>query len=384
MVIEARDNIEQVIWWETKSGTTNIWFDNWTKLGALHYVLPDIPVDESMEDVKDLIGGNEWNVSRLQQLFPADVVEYILEDLELREISDQWDKPWWMMTSTGKFTVSSAWDLLRQRGHVSEDYKNIWLKGLPFKISFCLWRLWKFKLPVDEVLETIGINIVSRCYCCIEPRQEILDHLFLKGDFATTVWNWFSSAAGILMNCCQVKHAVKLWWNAKCHYKLRPIQKAVPAIILWQIWKIRFSSVHNRPPKWPDIIDYFESFTHVIRTPIVKWQLPARGWFKCNTDARHTITDGNNLIAEALAIKKGVDYYISHQLVPLVVETDSLAMKMFISGTWEVPWSITLVVQEINRIRKGHMVNVEHIYREGNGLADFLTNYVFYFATQEL
>ncbi|XP_060170520.1 uncharacterized protein LOC132601457 [Lycium barbarum] len=366
LVLEARENIEQLIWWETKNGTSNIWFDNWTKLSALHYVLPDIQIDESIEDVKDLIGGNEWNVSRLQQLLPADVVEYILEELELREISEQ-------------FLVHGT----------------------------CLDKeimLWKFKLPVDEVLATIGINIVSRCCCCIERRHETIDHMFLIGDFAKTVWNWFSSAAGILMNCCQIwkwRNTRLLGGNMSMYKVLHESNQNIHLLR-----RIRFPSMQNIPDKWPDFIDYFESFRPVIRTLVVKWQLPAKGWFKCNTGgaargnsgpsyiafcdrneegnliytAGQTIANGNILIAEALAIKKGVDYCISHQLVPLVVETDSLAMKMFISGTWEVPWSITLVVQEINRLMRGNMVIVEHIYREGNGLADILTNYVFDFA----
>ncbi|XP_060200458.1 uncharacterized protein LOC132628710 [Lycium barbarum] len=50
IMLEARDSIEQEIWWETKSGTANVWFYNWTRLGALYYTLPDQDVDESVED----------------------------------------------------------------------------------------------------------------------------------------------------------------------------------------------------------------------------------------------------------------------------------------------------------------------------------------------
>ncbi|XP_060190705.1 uncharacterized protein LOC132619966 [Lycium barbarum] len=53
MMLDARDNIEQEIWWEIRSGTANVWYDNWTKIGALYYVLNEI--DESVEDVKELM-----------------------------------------------------------------------------------------------------------------------------------------------------------------------------------------------------------------------------------------------------------------------------------------------------------------------------------------
>ncbi|XP_059292439.1 uncharacterized protein LOC132045882 [Lycium ferocissimum] len=65
MMLEARDSIEQEIWWETKSGTANVWFDNWTRLGALYYTLPDQDIDESVEDVSVLLDGNDWNVHKL-------------------------------------------------------------------------------------------------------------------------------------------------------------------------------------------------------------------------------------------------------------------------------------------------------------------------------
>lgn len=46
-MLEARDEIEQEIWWEPTTSSSNIWFDNWTKLGALYHVVdPDFPVRE--------------------------------------------------------------------------------------------------------------------------------------------------------------------------------------------------------------------------------------------------------------------------------------------------------------------------------------------------
>ncbi|XP_059284804.1 uncharacterized protein LOC132038098 [Lycium ferocissimum] len=360
------------------------------KGGALYYTLPDQVIDESVEDVSELLDGNDWNFHKLQQLLPGEIVNHIQEELLMKESSTLWDKAWWMMTSSGKFTVSSAWNLLRQKGHISTVYKQLWIKGVPFKISFFLWRLWKFKLPVDEVLASIGIN---------------------------------------------VKQVVQIWWNTNCHYKLKPIIKAVPGMIMWKIWKWRNTKLHggsmsmhrviheisqnihllckvrypvwqNIPHKWLDIIDYFEQFRPSLKCTIVTWRVPASGWYKCNSDgasrgnpgpssvafcirddngdlvyaAAQKIADGNNLVAEAVAIKQGIKYCMDHQLYPLLVETDSLAMKMFIRGTWEVPWCISMILKDINRLIRGQIVEVEHIYRKGNCLEDFLANYVFDFA----
>ncbi|XP_060183099.1 uncharacterized protein LOC132613057 [Lycium barbarum] len=366
MVLEARDKLEQQIWWETKIGTSNVWFDNWTKLGALYYVLPShFNIDERVEDVKELLDRNGWDSNKLHQLLQKDIVNHIQEELVLKEIS-------------------SAWNLLIQKETASEIYKQMWIKGVPFKTSFFLWRLWKFKIPVDEVLAIIGINVVSRCCCCRNSQQETIDHLFLNGE---------------------VKQAVQIWWNAHYHYKLKAIFKAAPSMIIWKIWKwrntklhggsmsthkviheihqnifllcrVRYRSLQNIPHKWHDIIDYFEKFRPVLKCITVKWELPAKGWFKCNSDgasrenpgpnvmafcvrndhgdlvyaAGQQIAYGNNLIAEVIAIRQGIEYYIAHQLYPLLVKTNSLAMKMFLRGVWEVPWCIS--TQQFNSFQE--------------------------------
>ncbi|KAH0755906.1 hypothetical protein KY290_026176 [Solanum tuberosum] len=50
-----------------------------------------------------------------------------------------------MLNPSGKFTVKSAWEILRQPGDVLGDYKKLWIKGMPFKVSFLVWRtvVWK-------------------------------------------------------------------------------------------------------------------------------------------------------------------------------------------------------------------------------------------------
>ncbi|XP_060190654.1 uncharacterized protein LOC132619919 [Lycium barbarum] len=85
-MIEDRDNIEQEIWWEPRSGTANVWFDNLTKPGALYHIIPDdFVIDEGVQDVKELMLQVGWNIGKLQQLFPMDIVDHILEELHFHE-----------------------------------------------------------------------------------------------------------------------------------------------------------------------------------------------------------------------------------------------------------------------------------------------------------
>ncbi|XP_060182743.1 uncharacterized protein LOC132612645 [Lycium barbarum] len=379
MMLEARDNIEQEIWWEPKIGSSNIWFDNWTKLGALSYVVPQSwQINEQAEDVSELMTDGRWNISKLMQLFPEDIVQHIIQEIDIKYASNEWDRPWWMMTSSGKFT---------------------------------------FKVPIDEVVASIGIPLVSKCCCCHNAQMETMNHLFLCGDLAT-----------------KVKHAIRSWWEAKCHFKMKSIFKAVPAFVVWQIWKWRNNRLHggtmnlnivlydinmnihmlckiqfpglNIPTTWQHIVQFFEEYKPTVICRLIKWRRPVSGVFKCNTDgaakgnpgpssaafcirndvgdlvyaAAKTLTDGTNIVAEAEAIRMGMRYCVEKHLFPLIIETDSMSMKMILKEEWKVPWSISILVDDIKRMMEDQTVAVEHIHREGNGLADFLTNLVFNFA----
>ncbi|XP_070039154.1 uncharacterized protein [Nicotiana tomentosiformis] len=61
----------------------------------------------------------------------------------LQSSEGYWDRPYRMSTPSGKFSVSSAWHILRHRANPNQEFKLMWIKGFPFKISFFLWRLWR-------------------------------------------------------------------------------------------------------------------------------------------------------------------------------------------------------------------------------------------------
>ncbi|XP_060210633.1 uncharacterized protein LOC132637582 [Lycium barbarum] len=320
-MLEARESIEQEIWWEPKSGSSNIWFDNWTKLGTLSYVVPQSwHINEHAEDVSELMTYGRWNVNKLMQMFPKDIVQHILQEIDIKCASNEWDRPWWMITSTGKFTI------------------------------------------------------------------EIINHLFLCGDLAAKVWRYFNMGAGLSLNYVQVKHAIRSWWEAKCHFKIKTIYKAVPAFIVWQIWKWRNNRLHggimnlnrvlydinmnihmlckvqfpgmNIPTIWHQIVQFFEEYKPTVIYKIITWRRPAYGVYKCNTDgaakgnpgpssaafcirkeegdlvyaASKMLTDGTNIVAGAEAIRMGLSHCVEKQLFPLIIETDCMTMKMILNA----------------------------------------------------
>ncbi|XP_060182325.1 uncharacterized protein LOC132611987 [Lycium barbarum] len=358
-MIEARDQVDQQRWWEPRNGSCDVREDNWTKIGSLKQVIPpDFQIDTSIEEVSHFMNAEGWDVQKLHDKQPR-----------------------------------SAWNLLRKKAQTSVHFSKLWFKGVLFKISFFLWRLWKFKIPVDDVLKRMNISIVSRCRCCLNPHQEeTVQHLFLTGEFAAEIWQYYNAAVGIIMPRIQIHQTIVQWWYMQGPTKLNLVMQAAPAFICWQLWKRRNTIMHGGKMNKLKVINGINYNLQQL--------------FKCNTDGAsrgnpglssaafcirdevgnliyagvRRISDTTNITAESIAILDGIEFCIKNDLVPVMIESDYLSMINIIQGIWEIPWKISMEVKKINFWRNKGQVQFAHILREGNALADFLANLVFDFA----
>lgn len=108
-MLEARDAIEQEIWREPTMGSSNIWFDNWSRLGASYYVVyVDFPINEK-GDIEKLMTEDKWNSQKLESVLPSDITQHIMDNIIINQNASPWDLPWWLPTTNGKFSVSSAY-----------------------------------------------------------------------------------------------------------------------------------------------------------------------------------------------------------------------------------------------------------------------------------
>ncbi|XP_060194976.1 uncharacterized protein LOC132624175 [Lycium barbarum] len=266
VILEARDNIEHEIWWEPRSGTTNVWFDNWTKLGALYHIVPDdFVIDNGVQDVKEHMLQEVKDIGRLKKLFPMDFIVHILEELHFHEPTEEWDRARWMMTPSDKFTIGIAGELIRRKATKVQNYSKSYSNGY---------------------------HVVD---------MEVEEYSFT-------------------------------WWG----------------------------DVHH------------QTDVSIVAQPTKM--------HSSNPAIARRISDGSNIVAEPMALQEGLKYCVAHSLLPVVMETDSMTMKMILAGQWEAPWCISLIINDISRLMRDKEVKVYHVLREGTGLADFLTNGVFDFA----
>ncbi|XP_049370570.1 uncharacterized protein LOC125835476 [Solanum verrucosum] len=150
-----REEVEHEIWWQNKAGNSSFWFDNWTKQGALYHI-EDTAKEEEVE-VKEFEG---WDMEKLLQNLSLEMTDHIMENISPPNILFGNDVAWWMANAQGRFTVKSAWQIMRNKHENRRDYELIWNKRLPFKINFFLWRVWKRRIATDDNLKKMRINSV--------------------------------------------------------------------------------------------------------------------------------------------------------------------------------------------------------------------------------
>ncbi|XP_019256312.1 PREDICTED: uncharacterized protein LOC109234702 [Nicotiana attenuata] len=172
----------------------------------------------------------------------------------------------------------------------------MWIKGLPFKISFLLWRLWRWKIASDDMWRRQGKMVMSRCWCC--QQEESIEHIFVTSPTASKLWNLFMGAAGITVPLIQLKQ-LPFHGLYKCNTD--------------------GASKGNPGPS---------SLGFCVRND------------KGDVVSARAVDLGvtTNVVAEAKAILQGLEYRVEHDLHPLILETDSLVIKKVIEGEWDPTW----------------------------------------------
>lgn len=88
----------------------------------------------------------------------------------------------------------------------------MWIKGVQYKIAFIMLLLWKFKIPVDDIIRRLGIKGPSQCRCCDRSQHETLSHVFLKSYSGNSTWSYLCSFTGLNIEGLQLREVIMLWW----------------------------------------------------------------------------------------------------------------------------------------------------------------------------
>lgn len=176
-VPKVMDNVQIVL----RSKNSFFWFDRWLASGPLATQITDIT--NQRVHIRECWLEHEWNVELLKEL----VGESITAEIVQNRVSErnELDICVWKPSSNGKFTMTTAWEVTREKGVILPWHNWLWNKDLPKKISMCNWRAWFQSLAVDERVKNKGIALALACDCCSNPAMESIDHVLSTSQVAS-------------------------------------------------------------------------------------------------------------------------------------------------------------------------------------------------------
>lgn len=252
-------------------GSSFFWYSNWHPAGPL-IPISQSPIAPALTLQQACMDGC-WQT----HLFEDDLLPDFFQQLISQEVffSDSVDVEVWGPTQSGLFSVASAYSIVRHRQQQHADLLGFWRPEIPLKLSIFMWRLTNMLLPFDEILETMGFHLPSKCPFC--PSTDSINHFFLECSYAHQIWVHFMDILGVplpsdLWDCFHV-----CWTLAP---PLLPFARLLPTAICWTLWKYRNSKLYEeRAPTGPALLmDVFGQLNQI--TQIRPLHLTFQAWRK--------------------------------------------------------------------------------------------------------
>ncbi|XP_060170788.1 uncharacterized protein LOC132601740 [Lycium barbarum] len=422
--------VEQHILWKVGRGNLSFWYDNWTNFGPLCSSLPD-DAEYDNTRVCEVLRNGEW-VWAVLRIPPPDAVKNLVNSVHIILNQELDDTAVWTPSTNGKFSVSSAWECLRQRNEVTAFDKSIWHKDVPFKKTFMTWRAAHNRVATVDNIGKFGIDLSTTCFCCPEPSmtpgEEDCEHLFYRGQFAQKLWSIFAGRIGIPFTGLNLRTMLSYCWKFKNKNSIASyVCKIMAPIIIWELWRSRCASKFgNEKPAvlrskslitfnivqimkahfkgvavgntWEDICKLFDLKLVELCYKRVIWMKPPIPFVKVNSDGScinsncggggvvryYTgktlmayslpLGQGNSNWAEAHALLFGLQWCIEQGMSFIMGETDSLLIQKCTQGDWTVPWRISETISKIQTLIQGRGITIQHCFREANQVADKLAS----------
>lgn len=336
----------------------------------------------------------------------------------------------WQSSIDGSLSFKNAYN------HFSPPSKlqwtnNLWSSFILPRFSTLLWRVLHNKLPTQTALQVRGHQLASRCEIC-GSNIESANHLFIQCPFANLLWNWLFDTFALHFR--QFHDAMSLWLYAnKCDMSSQTFHLWIFGIqcCFYIIWKARNQSIfHNVRPIISKWLHYLKSRIHDISSVApgnmhnsvadlailkslgvpghpckapkvleVYWLPPPPGWIKLNTDGLSNSTtaatggvfrNSRGLVlgcfcmsigqhtafyAEMLALIQGLTMAKKKGWTKLWIELDSSSViQCLLNSSYKPPWTLHSQWLTCKDFLSSSQFYASHIYREGNQVADKLSN----------
>jgi ribonuclease HI len=407
-------------WSVGKGNKINFWtdkcIDGSVRISDYANDIPDTAGNWKVQDVATAHGS--WNFDMINNLVPASIVKK-MHAIVLPHVTHDEDTQLWPGSSTGRFTVASAYQLIATNTveNVDNKWSQIWKLETIERVRVFIWQMAHDRLLTNSRLARWHLGGPD-CHSCVHFEETLL-HVLRDCPVAVNIWNhllprhdkgqfflvslhdWISFN---LVNKFGHSHG-NSWnaiWATTCH-------------LLWQ-W--RNKCVHDpefvyphRP--WVLALDYVAEYKRNMRGDSqgcsdrhkqeinVSWNAPPLGWHALDTDgaAKHSdrtagcggivrnntgawvegfakaLGDTTAYMAELWGVFEGLVLARRLGVAKLEVRIDSAVIAQNLHDRKEGSiMGITLMKMIYKILEDFQEVRIINVFHEANRCADMLAN----------
>jgi ribonuclease HI len=376
----------------------------------------EIPADWRDAKVADLVDEEgQWRVDDLHWL-PSQIRDNIRGVVPPAANMGK-DVCLWPGNSNGKFTVSSAYELMCMEGEEDDSQREVWINVWKLevheRVRCFIWVARHGRILTNKLKHNMRLGEPFCSHCTLQV--ESILHVLRDCPLARVVWIHL-----VPMNLRQnfFDMELKQWFDTNCSNEMEDSNNirwnAIWAMACHNLWQWRNKEHHDdnvvRPPEiWNQIrkmaLDYKQAKrdanTMVQRFPsqrLVYWTPPQPGWVKLNTDGssrKHgragcgglirgvdkewlggfvkNIGSCAALVAELWGVLEGLKFARSKGFNKVEVSVDSMAVINSVKKGNGGSATGCRLVQRIRQLMElDWEVNLSHGYREANRCANGL------------
>lgn len=393
-------------------GESSLWYVDWTKLGPLCHMVPFVNISDSELQLRDVYDNGIWNLQGLSTMLSPALIETIQTVPAPMTLDPRLPDTWtWKHAAQGHYTCSNGyyWLLNQHRNwDVNINMRWIWRLKVPAKVQHFIWLCLHNALPTNARRHHCNMVASSSCTRCSSPMEDLL-HCLRECPHSKEVWlrlgmgahpNFFSQAET----------------NSWIYDMIHSTSMYIFIAGLWQVWCWRNNMIFEEQP-WrihevlrkvyvshDEFLDYFlPQGVDVASAKLTShWTPPPIGYVKVNVDGSflencsrmgaggilrdHTggwiagfsypQTGGDALLAELLAIQRGLELCHTKGFEQIICESDSLeAVQLFsMDSTHALHSYASLILQISEALQRTRTISLSHVPRDHNRCADFLAN----------
>ena len=393
------------------------WVDKWVQNESLldteRAILP--PSYETI-CVKDLwIRGAGWDLTSIMPNV-SDSIRLKLAAYVVDDVTGAKDRTMWGEDATGKFTVSSAFELVTKSSEAKQQngklWESVWKVVVPERVRVFLWLATHQVIMTNVERHRRHLCNTSTCSVCNGGEETIL-HILRDCPAMDGIWD---RLVPVRQRRYFFTQSLLEWLYANLR-ETREVSgspwSTTFALACWWSWKWRCGNVFGTNKRCRDRTQFIKDLarevteTHsklavgdgggVRKERCIAWTFPEMGWVKLNTDGA---SHGNPGIATAGGVLRspegawmgGFAVNIGICTAPMVelwrvcyglviawergvrkveLEVDSQIVVGFLKTWISVAHPLSFLVQLCyGFLSKDWSVRVSHVYREANRLAD--------------